>query len=202
MLRYIYNITMVKINKNLVLEGLIGAINKQFVLKQYGTKTIIASYPDMSRVVKTEKQKKENSRFALAVAYAKSQMANPVSKAEYLAKAAEEGKRAYNLAISDFYTPPEITRVDLSAWKGRTGDPIYVFATDDFRVERVGVEISDSRGVLQETAASRQVTAVKWECLLQKKYMGGPFHVKVSAWDRPGNVTVWDWEGDFGSWSL
>lgn len=180
------------------MEGLIGAVNKQLVLKQYGKITVVSSYPDMSRVVKTEKQKKENSRFREAVAYAKAQMADPVAKAEYQAKV-KGLQKAFNMAIADFYIPPEITKVDLSAWKGDAGDVITVDATDDFRVERVEAAITDSNGVLLETAAGRQISAVKWECILQQEYTGGLFHVKVSARDRPGNVAAWEGEGDFVS---
>jgi hypothetical protein len=58
---------MVKLRKNLLIKGLIGSVNKQLVLKQYGKTTVVTSYPDMSQVVKTEKQKKENTHFREAV---------------------------------------------------------------------------------------------------------------------------------------
>lgn len=185
---------MVKLRKNLLIKGLIGSINKQLVLKQYGKTTVISTYPDMSRVVKTEKQKKENSRFREAVAYAKSQMADPVAKAEYH-KRAVGLQRAFNVAITDFYTPPEISKVDISDWKGRKGDVIGIHATDDFRVEKVTVEIKDSSRRLLESADAQKITAVKWECRLQQEYTGtGTIFIKVSAWDRPGNIAVWEGE--------
>lgn len=188
---------MVKLRKNLFLEGLIGAVNKQIVLKQYGKRTVISSYPDMSRVVKTEKQKKENSRFREAVAYAKTQMADPVAKAEYQART-KGLQKAFNVAIADFYNPPEIKKVDLSLWQGKEGDTIYIHAIDDFRVEKVTVEISDRDGTVLETALARKISAVKWECRLQQEYTGaGILLIKVSARDRPGNVAVWESETVF-----
>ncbi len=185
---------MVKIRKNLLIKGLIGSVNKQLVLKQYGKTTVISTYPDMSHVIKTEKQKKENHRFREAVAYAKMQMADPIAKAEYQSRA-KGLQKAFNVAITDFYTLPEIHKVDLSNWNGKEGDVIYVHATDDFRVERVTVEIANSTGMLLESAPAVQISAVKWECLLQKNYTGaGKLFVKVSAWDRPGNEAVWEGE--------
>lgn len=175
------------------MEGLFGAVNKQLVLKQYGKITVISSYPDMSRVVKSDKQKKENKRFREAMAYAKLQMADPVAKAGYQAKV-KGLQKAINIAIADFYHPPEISKVDLSNWKGRGGDVITIYATDDFRVEKVEAEITDSNGVLLESTAARQITAIKWECFLQKGYAGGQLHIKISAWDRPGNMAVWQGE--------
>lgn len=184
---------MVKLRKNILIKGLIGSVNKQLVLKQYGTATVVTTYPDMSRVEKTDKQKKENSRFREAMAYAKLQMSNPVSKAEYQAKV-KGLQKAINVAMADFYHPPEITKVDLSTWKGHAGDTITIHATDDFRVEKVEAEVLDSKGVLLESVVARQINAVKWEGVLQKEYTGGQFQIKVSACDRPGNVAVWTGE--------
>jgi hypothetical protein len=188
---------MVKLRKNLLIKGLIGSVNKQLVLKQYGKTTVVTSYPDMSKVVKTEKQKKENKRFKEAVAYANTQMANPVAKAEYQART-KGLQRAFNIAIADFYNPPEITKVDTSAWKGRMGDVITIHATDDFRVEKVMVEISDTSGSILESASAQKITAVKWECSLQKEYTHTDnLLIKVSAWDRPGNVAIWEGRNGF-----
>ena len=178
---------MVKIKGNLLLEGLIGALNKQMVIKQYGKTTVISAYPDMSRVVKTEKQKKENSRFREAMAYAKQQMADPVSKAEYKAKA-KDLQKPHNVAIADFYHPPEVKSIDASACKGNVGDLLIVHATDDFKVVKVTVEISIN-GQLSETGDAVQKSKWKWAYTLQHEYIpSSAISITARAWDKPGNM--------------
>jgi hypothetical protein len=46
------------ISKNILLQGVSGAINKQIVIRQLGLKTIISAYPDMSDRVLSPKQKR------------------------------------------------------------------------------------------------------------------------------------------------
>ena len=41
------------------------------VIKQYGDKTVVSKYPDMSNIIPSDSQKQKRSRFAEAVAYAK-----------------------------------------------------------------------------------------------------------------------------------
>ncbi len=48
------------ISNNLLLKKLSGHIGRQLVVKQYGDKTIISQYPDMSRRKLSVKQKKVN----------------------------------------------------------------------------------------------------------------------------------------------
>jgi len=47
---------MAKYKQNKIIEGLSGVFDKQFVFKSYSHMTIIRKYPDMSKVVPTEKQ--------------------------------------------------------------------------------------------------------------------------------------------------
>lgn len=178
---------MAKIKKNILLQGLSGTLNKQLVLKQYNNITVISSYPDMTRVIKSEKQKTENRRFREAVAYARSQMADPVSKAEYKAKA-RGLQKPHNIAIADFYCPPEIKSLDITALSGRKNDQIIIHAIDDFKVVRVEVTVQNEAGELLETGEARQLSKWKWEYRLQLPYetMSG-FVITASAWDKPGN---------------
>ncbi len=92
---------MAEVKSNIITQGMSGAIGKQIVFKRYGNRTIVSAMPDMSKVVKSKKQKAENSKFSNAIAYARSQMADPVSKAEYKAKA-QGMQKPHNIAIADF----------------------------------------------------------------------------------------------------
>jgi hypothetical protein len=86
---------------NILLNGAKGNIGKTIVVKKYGDKTVLSKYPDMSRVKYNENQKHEQSRFAEAVAYARSIINDPAKKAAYQ-KNLPEGKRVYNAALQEY----------------------------------------------------------------------------------------------------
>ncbi|MEJ7693254.1 hypothetical protein [Daejeonella sp.] len=92
---------MARIKKNVLVQGLSGQISKQVVLKTYGDKTFLSSYPDMSNVTFNESQKAEQSLFARAIAYAKSIIRDPQKKAAFQATI-EPGRKVYNAAISAY----------------------------------------------------------------------------------------------------
>lgn len=72
------------ISNNILLKLLSGGLNKQLVFKQYSDKTVVSVYPDMSKVVFTEKQLQVQEKMAKAHFTAKGIMAN-----EELASAAQ-----------------------------------------------------------------------------------------------------------------
>ena len=92
---------MARTNNNLLTKALKGQIGKQLVFKQYGKKTVVTRYPDMSQVVPSKAQKKKRSGFAEAVAYAQTINNDPVTKAKY-AKKLKKGKSVFQYAIQEF----------------------------------------------------------------------------------------------------
>ncbi|CAF3935589.1 unnamed protein product [Rotaria sp. Silwood1] len=85
-------------NKNNLLSGFSGKIGKDFVIKQYKEKTVVSKFPDMSNVVPTKKQKKYQTKFAKAVAFAQNINNTPALKAEWQLKT-PEGKTVFNTAL-------------------------------------------------------------------------------------------------------
>lgn len=79
------------------LSGKVGNI----IFKNYGNKTVISKYPNMSKVIKTEKQLENQYQFKAAQAYAKSILADPEKKLA-LIKTIPKGKTAYHAAISKY----------------------------------------------------------------------------------------------------
>jgi hypothetical protein len=77
----------------------LGKTVKPFIIKKRGGKTFISKYPDMSKVIPSEAQLESNSRFADAVEYARSIIADPVKKANYKVR---DGKSVYLSAIKDY----------------------------------------------------------------------------------------------------
>ena len=78
-----------------------GGIGKQLVFKKYGDKTVVTSYPDMSKVKPSKGQKEGRKLFAEAVAYAKAINRNVEQKALYLQKV-KKGQSVYHYALKEY----------------------------------------------------------------------------------------------------
>ena len=78
-----------------------GRMEENVIIKNYGDRYVITAPPDMSRVMYNEKQKQEQTRFARAVAYARSVIMDPEKKAA-LQKRLPKGKKAYHAALQQY----------------------------------------------------------------------------------------------------
>lgn len=85
-------------NNHLPIQGKIGT---QIVLKQYGDKTVVTAYPDMSQVKPSPLQKDCRSVFKEAIAYAKGICNQPDLKRQYQDKV-PAGRSVYHFAISEY----------------------------------------------------------------------------------------------------
>ncbi len=74
---------MARTDNNALLKGFSGAIGKQIVVKQYGDKTVITAFPQMSHIKPSSNQKMRRGVFAEAVAYAQSINNDPKKRAAY-----------------------------------------------------------------------------------------------------------------------
>ncbi len=92
---------MAKQYQNPITRGLRGQIGRQLVFKQYGTKTVVSRFPDMSSVQQSALQKANNNRFAEAVAYAQGINNDPAKKAAYAQKV-KKGQTVFHFAIKEF----------------------------------------------------------------------------------------------------
>ena len=98
----IYKIqTMAKSNNPLLVQCR-GKIGDSIVIKQYGDKTVLSKYPDMSCVKRTKLQKANNNLFAKAVSYAKNICDDPRLRKKYMTKI-KKGQSIYHFAIKEFY---------------------------------------------------------------------------------------------------
>jgi hypothetical protein len=71
------------------------------VIKQYGDKTVVSKYPDMSNIIPSIAQKQKRSRFADAVAYAKTINSSPVFKNDFIRRNGMV-KSVYQSALKEF----------------------------------------------------------------------------------------------------
>ena len=71
------------------------------VIKQYGDKTVVSKYPDMSNIIPSDSQKEKRNRFAEAVAYAKT-INNSAILRNDLIKRVGGVKSVYQCALKEF----------------------------------------------------------------------------------------------------
>ena len=87
---------------NPLLQEISGSLAGITFRRMYGKQTIIKK-PDMSQVNWSPAQAAHRQRFKEAVAYARTALADPQIRARYDESAAQKGKRAFDLAVSDYF---------------------------------------------------------------------------------------------------
>lgn len=93
---------------NLITETLSGKVGN-IIFKNYDNQTVISKRPNMSSIVKTEKQKENQLLFKAAQAYAKSIISDPEQKLAF-AKMIPKGKIVYHAAISKYLKDNKTTQ--------------------------------------------------------------------------------------------
>ena len=91
---------MARTKNNTLLKNVHGSVG-ELVVKQYAYGTVITKKPDMSKVKKSESQKKEQNNFKDAVAYAQTIIRNKETKAAYALKL-KKGETVYHAAIREY----------------------------------------------------------------------------------------------------
>ena len=167
---------MAKVRDNLILQGVSGSLGKHLMLRRLRDgRTILCVKPDFSNREFSDEQLSHQQRFREAAAYArKAAKEEPL----YAELAAGTMKSAYNVALSDWFNPPVIRRME------RIGNLIRILASDDVRVKRVWVILLDGGQTLEQGEAV-PVGGDWWEVAVQAG--GDTLIVKVQ--DLPGNVT-------------
>jgi len=183
---------MAHVDKNAFLKGVSGSVGKTFVIRTVGDKTIMAIAPGKRTKSPSAKQVAHQDTFKSAANYGKAVMANPVDKGEYGTKKRKPFESEYNLAVTDFLTPPQVLELDTAGYKGKKGELIRVRATDDFAVKSVKVQVLASDGSLfEEGLAVSQTNGLDWlyKGSTEVLDMTGA-KVVATATDKPGNTGV------------
>lgn len=182
---------MARVSNNIITQGLSGTIGGTLVFRQVGNQTVVSAAPKESDKAPTAKQLAHQERFQMAALYAKAQLADPTSKAEYEAARNDESGNAYAIAVADFMQAPDIHTIDLSDYTGQVGDTISVRVTDNFKVMGVKLRIENADGSLvEETAAVRQTNGLDWvftATAANASLIGDK--ITILATDKPGNLT-------------
>lgn len=138
----------------------------------------------------TDAEQSNQSRFMLASKFAKSVLHDPQARARYDRAALETGHSAQNLAVSDFMRSPALAEIDLSQYRGHTGEFIKVTALEG-HVGAAEVKVTiknDADQKLEEGLAAVETDGVSW--WYSGKLDLPPNHtlwITVTARDQPGN---------------
>jgi hypothetical protein len=135
------------------------------------------------------KQKAVQARMLPAQRYVRRLKANPQLYAPYQHAAAAVRRRARDMAIADFLTPPQVRDVDLSGWFGQPGQGIQIEAVDDFEVATVAVLITQLDGTVIEQGPASRAAHPAWVYTTRTAIEPGTtVAVQVTVVDRPGNA--------------
>lgn len=149
---------MAKIHKNVIVQGLSGRLGNLVFRQMQDGSTRVCTKPDFSNRKFSQGQKDHQSRFRQAAAYAREAAK---SQAIYAELARGTTKNAYNWALSDWFNPPVIDRIE------RRQGLVRVTASDNVLVAEVRVKIMDGDGNTLEEGQAHQVDPARrperWE---------------------------------------
>jgi len=182
---------MATTKNNVIVKGASGKFGRQIVFSQRAGKTIM-SKPPVRTAPPTPKQIQQQEKFAKAATYAKNALLDPTLKEAYTLEAKKrQDVSPYNMAVTDYLRPPQITNVDHSAYTGDTSDQkIIIEVADTFKVVSVKVKITAANNSPLEEGSATLVKG-KWEytTTANNATLTGT-KITLTATDRPGNNTT------------
>ena len=182
---------MAQSKNNIITHGMSGMIGDMLVFRQRGGKTIVSNKPKESNKPPTAQQVAVQTRFQQAIIYGKSSIDNPVTKQAY-GNQAKEGQSAFNVAVADFFSAPDIAEIDVSQYHGKVGDTIRIKVTDDFMVKGVHIKIENpDTSLVEEGEAVVDSSGLNWHYTATKDNadIAGD-KITVTAKDIPENSSV------------
>lgn len=183
---------MASSNENVITQTYSGKFGKQLVFRRRGDKSIMAKKPRKRKGnAGTELQVAFREKFNTAVLYAQEARNNPELMAAYAAKR-RDNQTAFNVAFLDAYKGPVVSNLRTEGYTGEAGQQILVKAVDNFRVEKVTVQITGADGnILEEGQAQKLSNAIDWAytTTVANPALAGTT-LRISAQDVPMNVTT------------
>ena len=171
------------------MTGARGMLGNVVVYRQFRGKTLMCNRPEKRQGI-TPHQQRMKTRFLEAVAFAKKQIADPVTKALYQPGPESKFTSAYAAALADYLKRPVIDDVDVSGYKGKEGDAIIVKASDVAQTLTVTVSVLGVDGsVIEQGEALPAMLTDDYVFRVRKRndlIRGSIIHITVR--DRPGNV--------------
>ena len=174
---------------NAITKGASGTFADLIVFSQRYGRTFMGKVRRANSNV-TPAQIAVRERFLKAVKYARQTMQDPAIKPLYSERAGN-GITAFNLAIVDYFSAPEIDEINTSVYTGAVGSKIEVEASDDTKVTGVRMSIYDPAGnPVEEGDAVQDPANGHWfyTATAANAVLAGT-KISASAKDLPGNET-------------
>jgi len=178
---------MAESKNNYVMFGMSGKLGKLLVFRQRGGKTFATAIPKRSNVF-TEEQLEIQSKFKEAASWARGILKNAENR-KFYSSLATGGQSAFNMAIADWFTDPEIKAIDTIDYTGAVGSVIKIGVTDIIKVQSVKVSITTASGtLLEEGSAVFDANSQQWlYAAVQNNATPVGSLIKATATDKPGN---------------
>ena len=169
---------MAKVAKNVLVRGISGSIGDLVFRQMKDGSTWVSATPDFSHRKFSKGQQSHQSRFKEAASYARgAARVQPL----YAQLAKGTTKNAYNIALSDWFNPPVIHRLE------RREGRILIDASDNVLVTKVRVTVWDEEGkTLEQGEAVQQGPKTAW----WEYVTHAEGRVLAEAWDLAGNKTT------------
>lgn len=167
-------------------------VGKQFVARKWKDTYVIAARPIFPEDREwSGKQTAQHLRFREAVSYAKAMLRAEETQELYEDEAKGKNMSAYNAAVKDYLTAPDIIDVDVSDYNGHPDEEIRVKALDDVIISGVYVVIMADGEVLEQgKAVQDDVNTLLWVYKTQQENGHETSLLRVTASDLPGNQTI------------
>jgi hypothetical protein len=181
---------MTKVNVNEMFESLSGKYGKKHVLRNLSGKTILAKRPAAPGMMTTS-QAGQRTRFGEAIEYAVF-VRDDLEKWQRYVSRKVPGKSAFNLAVGDYLTSPEIQKISTGEYLGHPGGKIIVTAVDKFEVCNVLVRINGPDGTLIEEGPAPQRDGTGYFAYLttqENPILSGSV-ITATAYDNPGHAVT------------
>jgi len=148
---------------NVLSRQLHGKFGNQVVFRTRNGKSVTANVPDVSNVKAGATQIAIRDKFKIATLWAKNELMDPVQLAAYRA-IAKNGKTAFVAAVTDFLNPPKIAEINHSDYAGHIGDQIVILASDELKITKMQLKITDQSGaVLEQGPCQSEGLNISWK---------------------------------------
>jgi hypothetical protein len=153
-------------------------------------KDIVSPVPNMSEVEWTAAQQTQRGTFKANGWWGRQALADPATKAAYVARARELDIPLYALIYKDRRHGPHVQGIDLSGYTGKVGQVIRILVDDAFEGYQVDISIRDAAGNVLESGPASRIAPdqVQWSYRTTVD-LASPSGILVEAVakDRPGN---------------
>lgn len=174
------------------IDTALGAIHGKldgFVYRTYRGRTFICKKPEFAGP-RAPGQLETQATFAEGSAFADLVKADPELRAFYGAAGKRRRNNYRQMAISDYFSVPEIVRFDATDYSPATGGPLKVSALEKVEVARVHVALLAADGTCVLEGEALGIQPHVWDVPPLTTGVPIPVRAVVTAYDRPGNATT------------